>query len=130
MLYKIEKAKGRTIVTFAKAPPVQTRKLLNDFGYKYHAPWKCWIGPFESKELEKQLAGQAEKFSKLGEKIQKTQTLCGECDTYTCSWIHHCEPVDGWDAEPTIINSGSLTHKEQSSYFVKSCPLFTLRRRK
>ena len=51
------------------------------------------------------------------------QTLCWDCQRAVkeCPWAANFEPVDGWDAEPTVIMS---TYCPQNSYHVKACPLF------
>lgn len=43
-----------------------------------------------------------------------------------CPWSWDFEPVPGWDAEPTIINIGTINGKTYTadSFDIKSCPLF------
>ena len=45
-----------------------------------------------------------------------------------CSWSMFFIPVDGWDAEPTIINNGFDSNRmpipPARSYYVKNCPYF------
>lgn len=57
------------------------------------------------------------------------ETLCWTCEksgygnVSECSWERKFEPVDGWDADATIVrhnNSGGV--RETDSYNVKRCP--------
>lgn len=50
-------------------------------------------------------------------------TICWDCQKASgrCSWSRKLEPVEGWDAKPTIIKyAGS----REPSYIVRSCPEF------
>lgn len=55
---------------------------------------------------------------------RKASTLCWDCrrPIASCPWLHEHEPVDGWDAVPTVLYGG--TEKSTNSYHVISCPLF------
>jgi hypothetical protein len=56
----------------------------------------------------------------------KPQTLCFKCATPspTCPWKYNFTPVEGWDAEETKVNVSGKAGKVDTSYRVKSCPLF------
>lgn len=56
-------------------------------------------------------------------KSKERQTLCWDCQRAVkeCPWSANFEPVEGWDAEPTVIMS---TYCPQPSYLVRACPLF------
>ena len=67
--------------------------------------------------------------------FNKKETICPDCkncvpnpDTGAgCSWSMRFEPVEGWEAEPTIILGMELPSggfEEIPSYRVDSCPLF------
>jgi transcriptional regulator NrdR family protein len=63
---------------------------------------------------------------KIGSKYA-TNSLCWECKRATgfCSWSREFEPVKGWKAVPTTINSDSKGRTPViESYEVKKCPLF------
>lgn len=51
------------------------------------------------------------------------ETLCWECANSCggCSWSQEFKPVEGWEAEPTIVED---TQCEYESFNVKSCPQF------
>lgn len=56
--------------------------------------------------------------------MEKNQTLCWYCAKALrgCSWSDHFEPIDGWDAEATVIHSGADLELRIDSYHVHSCP--------
>lgn len=51
------------------------------------------------------------------------ETLCWECRNAAggCSWADDLKPVDGWDAEKTIVQ-GDGAGGTFDSFCVKSCP--------
>lgn len=52
------------------------------------------------------------------------ETLCWSCQKACgskCSWSRNFTPVEGWDAEETIVNAGDLLLQ---SYRVNACPEF------
>lgn len=57
----------------------------------------------------------------------RKETLCWDCKNSGggCSWSKSFEPVEGWDAEKSIIHSRS--YRPYESYYVKSCPKFEKR---
>lgn len=57
---------------------------------------------------------------------QYRPTLCWFCRKATggCSWSHHFEPIEGWDAEPTLVGTQKSAGGMQRSYHVKHCPEF------
>lgn len=60
---------------------------------------------------------------------QKKPTLCWDCrkpGTGECSWDQKLEPVEGWDAEQTVLFVG---YKYVPSYCVYECHLFEEDRR-
>lgn len=54
----------------------------------------------------------------------KANSLCWQCKRAygLCSWSDRFVPVEGWDAEPTIVKGGK--EPEIQSYDIKKCPLF------
>lgn len=58
----------------------------------------------------------------------KLPTLCWDCAraigprSNRCSWANDFEPVDGWEAEFTVVHAGNAG--ETTSYLVRSCPEF------
>lgn len=66
-------------------------------------------------EVRKQVPLQTKNYTK--------QTLCWDCQRAVkeCPWSANFEPVDGWDAEPTMIMT---SYRPMPSYHVKACPLF------
>lgn len=58
-------------------------------------------------------------------------TLCWSCQhavpnydgTRGCSWSREGKPVEGWDADPTVIRGYRYTD-DARSYHVKACPQF------
>lgn len=54
-------------------------------------------------------------------------TLCWDCrnatDPAKCPWVGKWEPVDGWDAKPTLLKIPGCIEPVQS-FHVISCPLF------
>lgn len=61
--------------------------------------------------------------------MDRKATLCWFCDKATCSgcsWSKEFKPVEGWDAEPTLVTqwSGKGKPRQTSSYMVYSCPDF------
>jgi hypothetical protein len=52
------------------------------------------------------------------------ETLCWDCKKAIggCTWADKSKPVDGWDAEKTIVRNES--YGDMESYCVKSCPEF------
>lgn len=73
---------------------------------------------------------------KGGRKKIGEDTICWECRNAVpnleklcgCSWSIFFVPVDGWEAEPTIINHGyrddGTLIPPARSYNVKKCPYF------
>lgn len=61
----------------------------------------------------------------MAKSAYKANSLCWQCKRAygLCSWSENFEPVEGWDAEPTIIMGGKREPAVQS-YDVKKCPLF------
>ena len=57
-----------------------------------------------------------------GYKISKCQSCKNALGKTACSWAKAFTPVDGWDAEPTVISAGYAF--EESSYNVRHCPLY------
>lgn len=57
------------------------------------------------------------------ESSKKEETICWFCKG-GCSWERSFTPVDGWEAEPTILYKDSKYYDEQQSYIVRKCPLF------
>lgn len=56
-------------------------------------------------------------------KFALKDSLCWHCSRSTdstCAWSEKFEPVDGWDAEKSIIKG----HYGKDSYFVNKCPMF------
>lgn len=59
---------------------------------------------------------------KQGAKNQRHSTLCWTCQnavagkTHGCNWSRFNQPVEGWDALATVLESN------QNSFRVKSCP--------
>ena len=53
----------------------------------------------------------------------KKSSLCLDCKNCVglCSWSHHLQPVEGWEAEETVIRS---TAGVTTGYRVISCPEF------
>ncbi len=51
-------------------------------------------------------------------------TICGDCNTSTCSWENCGKPVDGWNAKETTVSMGK---KKVQSFFVIGCPKYTER---
>lgn len=49
---------------------------------------------------------------------------CCDCCNTECSWHKEFKPVDGWNAEHTIVDNG---RDKQDSYYVKECPLYKTR---
>lgn len=70
--------------------------------------------------------------SQKGDKYRAT--LCWKCanavpnreGTRGCSWSKEFKPVEGWDAEKTVLFTGYWNSKRfgTDSYIVKSCPEF------
>lgn len=67
--------------------------------------------------------------------IYTTPTLCWRCVNAVpdgergCSWSREFKPVDGWDAEPTLVRAkyGAFDHHKTGfieSFQVKACPEF------
>lgn len=62
--------------------------------------------------------------------IVECETKCFSCKNavptkdgkWGCPWSRDFEPVEGWVAEPTIINEG--VNDSYDSYCVMECPLF------
>lgn len=54
----------------------------------------------------------------------KKSSLCLDCKKCVglCSWSHHLQPVEGWEAETTVIRSASGAFN--NGYRVISCPEF------
>lgn len=58
----------------------------------------------------------------------KQPTLCWDCSravgprSHRCSWANDFKPVDGWEAEFTIVHAGNAG--DTTSYFVHKCPEF------
>lgn len=54
------------------------------------------------------------------------ETLCWRCQHSTgknmCSWAQRFVPVQGWDAQPTLLASSQ--GKMQDSFHVRKCPQF------
>ncbi len=56
-------------------------------------------------------------------KFALKDSLCWHCSRATdgsCSWSNSFIPVDGWDAEKSVIKG----HYSADTFFVKGCPLF------
>lgn len=54
-------------------------------------------------------------------------SLCWSCKRATgfCSWSRDFKPVQGWEAEPTLVKSQQgAKNSVVESYNVKKCPLF------
>ena len=53
----------------------------------------------------------------------KKSSLCLDCKNCVglCSWSHHLQPVEGWEAEETTVRSNGTFNK---GYRVISCPEF------
>ena len=51
--------------------------------------------------------------------------ICWNCGNYAggCEWADKFEPVPGWDATPTIVDSGAERYAK--SYCIRECPKFT-----
>ena len=59
--------------------------------------------------------------------VTQANSLCWECKRAYggCSWSRDFVPVEGWEAEATIINGVREGKKPLvKSYDVKRCPLF------
>jgi hypothetical protein len=60
----------------------------------------------------------------------KRDTLCWKCKKATasdnCPWANDFIPVEGWDAEETVlvIRSTRGYERKDTSYIVRECPLF------
>lgn len=78
---------------------------------------------FYSKSAKRDYCGKICRGIGQGKNSQKTQ-LCETCKRACggCSWSDKFEPVEGWDAVPTIINEGDgrIIH----SFKIKNCPLY------
>lgn len=76
-----------------------------------------------SKHLKRTVAAIRRKARLLGITCCEVGTLCWSCQNASCgcSWSRWYEPVDGWDAEKTIILSGN-EYPDIESYLVKKCP--------
>ena len=58
------------------------------------------------------------------EEKKRVATLCWNCSRSVhdkCSWAKRFVPVEGWDAEKTVL---MVDARPTSSYLVKSCPLY------
>lgn len=55
--------------------------------------------------------------------LKGDQTLCWRCENCLggCSWSEKFEPVEGWNAERTVIKYFNI---ETPSFLVRGCPLF------
>lgn len=55
--------------------------------------------------------------------LKEDQTLCWRCKNCFggCSWSEKFEPVEGWNAERTVIKYFNI---ETPSFLVRDCPLF------
>ena len=53
----------------------------------------------------------------------ENEQLCYRCQNACggCSWSREFQPVEGWDAKPTIINGDG---EEIPSFEIKKCPMF------
>ena len=56
-------------------------------------------------------------------KKMESEQLCWRCQNAYggCSWSKEFQPVEGWEAEPTIINGDGV---EIPSFDIKKCPMF------
>lgn len=120
MQYKIETAPGRVCVTFEKAPPDRTRRLLRALGYRYSAMHSCWIGKKNVELLSEMLEYREEEAERLAQNFKKSSsTICWDCGNVyheKCPWhSKDPKPVEGWDA---IYNASN------ESYCVIDCPNF------
>lgn len=52
----------------------------------------------------------------------KTLTLCWKCSNMNCSWMRRTEPVNGWNAESTVISQSD--YPDTPSFHVFECPEF------
>lgn len=64
-------------------------------------------------------------------RLGRAGTLCWNCQHAVgkdqCSWAHHFQPVEGWDAVPTIIvdkDQRNIVQHVCRSYHVYDCPQF------
>lgn len=60
-------------------------------------------------------------------------TLCWRCvrDGRTCPWMNDFTPVEGWEATPISIKVKTRhVNKIESSFIVKTCPLFLARKKR
>ncbi len=59
----------------------------------------------------------------------KSQQLCWSCKNayaHKCPWFKNYTPVEGWDAEPTIIKYYNKFGEKvkDDSFLIKKCPLY------
>lgn len=57
--------------------------------------------------------------------LQKA-TLCWNCANAcgNCPWSKKLEPIENWEATPTIVYSADKSIGALQSYFITKCPLF------
>ena len=63
----------------------------------------------------------------MGDIRHREETLCWQCGnacTKGCSWATDYTPVEGWDAEKTVVYSGNVGGPNIDSYIVRECPEF------
>lgn len=66
------------------------------------------------------------------DKFNKQETLCWYCANAVpnnktgkgCSWSREFKPVEGWDAEATLVITRNDGERPIPSYIVNGCPCF------
>lgn len=95
----LKKSKGYTRYNFGRGKPVRN---------EYDDEYDVIIHGEKNKSLKPR---QGVFFQQLCWTCKKA--ICG------CNWSKYGKPVDGWDAEPTVIQTGNTV---KNSYKIKRCP--------
>ena len=79
---------------------------------------------FAAKSINRKFCSRKCKIQNGKHKQEEKAQLCFNCSYATggCSWSRQFVPVQGWDAEPTIIRDSESD--DISSFRIKSCPQF------
>jgi len=110
------------------APPVK-RHLTPEHREKLRRQKRSWWASLsqaekdEINEKKRQAYWEARRVCPSNIKNNTKQTLCWDCQRAVkeCPWSANFEPVEGWDAEETLIMA---EYRPLKSYHVKACPLF------